>query len=277
MNRDGYLSLNECTNLREIFESLGHSDKIDHLDKFYIDIDQDRDGLISHDEFRNAIFLKEIPSIKFSADYILAWKGLDSKMKLDIMFGTLDQDKDGILTTKEVQESSGAYKEVYSKNTGAVDLQTILDGVDQDNDGIVTKVELWDKISVLDDHALHIFHINYLVAAGWKLNEVDLDADHSSIIKIFYTVDTDSNGFISFGEFRTFCLDINKFDFVDEVLSMESVMTGFGAFDTNGDEKITWSEFLYGFQQNQKLAVIDAFLTISHDARRELSFKEKLA
>jgi Ca2+-binding EF-hand superfamily protein len=193
------------------------------------------------------------------------------------VFRYLDQDNNGILTTKEVQGAFEAHKDLYGKRPGAVDLKTILDGVDQDNDGIVTKSELWEKFSVMDHHALTSFHMNYLVASGLKLNDIDFDADHSSIIKIFYTVDTDGNGFITFKEFRTFCLDINQFDFVDKDLSLDSVITGFQAFDTNGDEKIVWSEFLYGFQQNQKLAVVDAFLTISHDARRELSYKEQFA
>jgi hypothetical protein len=38
-NADGYLSLNECMNLREISESTKKPDGIDHLDKFYVDID----------------------------------------------------------------------------------------------------------------------------------------------------------------------------------------------------------------------------------------------
>jgi Ca2+-binding EF-hand superfamily protein len=221
--------------------------------------------------------MKEMASVKFLADYILAWKGLDSEGKLDLMFRYLDKDNDGKLTTKEIQGTFEANKDLYHKRPGYVDLQTFFDGVDQDNDGVVTRSELWEKFSALDAHALRSFHFNYLVLSGLKLNDTDLNADHSSIIKIFYTVDTDANGLITFEEFRTFCLDINKFDFIDKDLSMESVMTGFGAFDINGDEKITWFEFLYGFQQNQKLAVVDAFLTISHDPRRDLSFKEKLA
>ena len=263
--------------LREIFESMGLPDGMDYLDKFYIDIDLDRNGLVTHDEFRNAILLKEIGSVKFVAEYILAWRGGSSQEKLDQVFGYLDRDKDGILTLEEIQVAFGENGNIYGKRFGNKDLQTIFHQVDTNNDGIVSKEDLWDKFSVLDNHALHSFHLTYLVASDLKFDEIDLDADHSSIIKIFYTVDTDSNGFISFGEFQTFCLDINKFDFVDKNLSMESVMTGFGAFDTNGDEKITWSEFLYGFQQNQKLAVVDAFLTISHDARRELSFREQFA
>jgi Ca2+-binding EF-hand superfamily protein len=277
MNRDGHLSLNECVNLREIFESTGLPFELDHLDKFYVELDEDKDGLISHDEFRNAILMKEMASMKFMTEYILAWKGLDSQGKLDLMFRYLDKDNDGILTTKEVQEAFEAHQDLYKERPGSIDFQTIFEGVDQDNDGIVTRSELWEKFSVLDDHALRSFHINYLVTSGLKLSDTDLDTDDNSIIKIFYTVDTDGNGFITFEEFRTFCLDINKFDFVDKDLSMASVMTGFEAFDTNNDERITWSEFLYGFQQNQKLAVVDAFLTISHDSRRDLSFREKLA
>jgi Ca2+-binding EF-hand superfamily protein len=221
--------------------------------------------------------MKEMASMKFMTEYILAWKGLDSQGKLDLMFGYLDKDNDGILTTKEVQEAFEAHQDLYKERPGSVDFQTIFEGVDQDNDGIVTRSELWEKFSVLDDHALRSFHINYLVTSGLKLSDTDLDTDDNSIIKIFYTVDTDGNGVITCEEFRTFCLDINKFDFVDKNLSMASVMTGFEAFDTNGDMNITWAEFLQGFQQNQKLAVVDAFLTISHDSRRDLSFREKLA
>jgi Ca2+-binding EF-hand superfamily protein len=209
--------------------------------------------------------------MKMAADYLLAWKGLGSQEQLDQVFTYLDQDNDGILTTKEVQAASEAHKDVYGKMAGPVDLQTMIDMVDQDNDGIVTKSELWDKFSVLDSHAIRSFHVNYLLILGLKLDKIDLDADNSSIIKIFYTVDTDGNGFITFREFRTFCHNINKFDFVDKYLSLDSVMTGFAAFDTNGDEKIIWPEFLYGFQQNQKLDVVDAFLTISHDAKIEMS------
>jgi Ca2+-binding EF-hand superfamily protein len=166
---------------------------------------------------------------------------------------------------------------MYQKRPGAVDLQIIFDGVDKDYDGVVTRSELWEKTSVLDDHVLHNLVIKRLFGKGLKLDEIHLEADRSSIIKIFYTVDIDTNGFISIREFQTFCLDIDKFDFVDKDLSMESVMTGFGVFDTNGDQDISWSEFLNGFQQNQKLAVVDAFLTISHDARRDLSFREQFA
>jgi hypothetical protein len=39
MNGDGYLSLNECVNLREIFESTGLPFELDHLDKFYFELD----------------------------------------------------------------------------------------------------------------------------------------------------------------------------------------------------------------------------------------------
>ena len=271
MNRDGYLSLNECMLLREIFESQGFPDGIDYLDKFYSDFDQDRDGLVSHDEFRNVILLKEIPSIKFVAHHILAWRGHNSQEKLDLIFSYIDRDNDGILTMKEIQVTVEANKNLYSRGQSAFDLQAFWDGVDQDKDGLVTKSELWDKFSALDSHALRSFHLNYLAASGLKINDINFDVDNSSIIKIFYTVDTDGNGFITFQEFRTFCYDINKFDFVNKDLSLESVMTGFAAFDTNRDEKIVWSEFLYGFQQNQKLDVVDAFLTISHDPRRDLS------